>query len=269
MEFLHAYVNKDNHSKISNNIKFLRYITKKLGIQKVISVILEAENQQNLESETLFQSFLDFLRFEDLLTIEEQQEYLMDYIKHTSILTPTEVKPKFLAANVDQSPISFENPLLKKMDTDNFSFVEQKKVSPTSHPSFPNSPNFEILKNRQNDNKMDLQMKIKEKSFEKIMLTPDDSQINKNPKSSNLTHKSDDNLPSYYSGKLFEASAKDHFIDAQLENEMVGNDCKYNSLQVPIKKSWSERFPKKSSCFEERYDDDAIDDERRESQSYQ
>jgi len=251
-------------------------MTKKLGIQKIISLILEAELQQSLQNETLFQSFLDLLRSYDYLTVEEQQEYLMDYIKHNSLLTPTELKAKFLpSTNNDQSPISFENPLFKKIDTENFSFTEQKKVSALSQTnlnSYTNSPNFtnfELLQknlNEKKSNPVDLSMKRKEMSYEKMALNPIDTQINKNPKSSNVSHKSEEIFPSFYSGKLFEPSAKDHYIDVQLENEKIGNDFKYNSLNVPIKKSWSEKFPKKSSFLEENFDNL---DERRESQSYQ
>ena len=249
---------------------------KKLGIRKIMTLILSAESQQQTaQNETLFQRFLDELRSYDYLTIEEQQEYLMDYIKHGSLLTPGENKGKYTSKkNNDQSPALFESKMKKLDSENNFSFTEQKKIhqnSQTNLNSFSNSPNFEVLKknhlhlkNEENSNSNILTSKT-----EKFMIIPADAMLNKNPKASNLTHKSDDILPSFYSGRLIEPSPKENFIENHMENlNLTGDDDhKYSSLKLQkILKSWSGGFQKS-----EKFDDfdDSINDERRESRSFQ
>lgn len=273
-EFINSYVNKDNLD-IQSSIKFMRYICKKIGNRRVISHILTAEAEQMSENETLFQHFIDELRFSGVLTVEEQQEYLIDYMKHNSLLTPADTKNKFASTLVDQSPISFENKLMKKNDNEyNFSFTDNKKPSVTSQTNainLANSPNFVYLQKKRAISKKEFHSNegnLKENSLLRKKLSHNgETSINKNPKSSNLTHKSEEDLPSFYSGKLMDPSPKENYFEQHLENAKI-DDYKFHSLKLPkIFKSTSEKFYPSKPAF---YEDDAflLGDERRESYSY-
>lgn len=248
----------------------MRYICKKIGNRKVISHILTAESEQTCENETLLQHFIDELRFHDLLTVEEQQEYLLDYMKHNSLLTPADTKNKFNSTLVDQSPISFENKMLKKTENEhNFSFTDNKKPSVSSQANqlnLINSPNFMYLQKLRAMSKKESQNNESHiKEMRKKFSHNGEMTINKNPKSSNLTHKSEDDLPSFYSGKLMDPSPKENYLDQHLEN--VKTD-EFHSLKLPkIFKSTSEKFYPHNPVS---YEDDCflLGDERRESYSY-
>lgn len=253
-------MNKDN-ATIQHSLKFVSYLCKKIGKKNVLSIILQAESELLQENETLFQHFLDELRLSGLLSFDEQQEYLSDYIKHNSILTPADTR-KTLGG--DQSPISFENKIFRKNDTSTCSF---QKTSSSFHnnlsPNFGHSPNFDYLK------------KPEKIPHEKHM-PPDPSlkknmsrMTDKNPKSSNLTSKSEENLPSFYSGKqLFDPSPKENLLENYTENERHHHYTFYSpSLKAPkFLKSLSENlFPNNDQEME---DPEVFYDERTESKSF-
>lgn len=271
-----SYLNKDN-SIIHTNTQFLRYITKKLGIQPIISLILTAESEKPSQNKTLFQCFVDELRFNDCLSIEEQQEYLMDYLKHESLLTPLKNKGRIIGniGNKEQSLVSFENKLIgRQLDTESFSFNRGEKIVINSQ----NNINLELLKKKQgglNDNKE----KIGLKNIEKAIILPRASHL-KNPKSSDITHKTEE-LPSFYSGRLFDQSHKENFnefekhkleedfMENNLENRLIEKEFQFHSLKAvgPIRKCWSEKELKQEEEDEVEEEEEGIGD-RKESRSY-
>ncbi len=282
LSFISSYLNKDN--SFSNNAKFLRFIMKKLGLQRTIQLILSAETSQNCDNETLFQRFIDELIKRKLLSIDEMQEFL---VKNSSVLTPAEVYKKSML-------FSFEN------KEENFSFAGENKENSNNFIQ-KDSPIFndKISKRYENDdeklNRKSIEKliaktsekhveKINENIIEKIIENPEEILLKKtkekeaekvhfshkfhdiinrnNAKSSVITHKSEE-LPSFYSGKLFEASPKSNFLDNLFENP----DENYIFSRKMVK-SWSEKFENFEKINRDLCEEGSFDEERTESRSY-
>lgn len=123
--FLSDYLNKDS-SFIKNvpNISFFIWnLSTKLNYKQIFKEIIKAEHKKCCKNETFFQRFLDSLRKQGIISIEEQQEYL--FSSHEKI------------QNNDNencaSAFSFQKPHKKYESTKNLFAIKDK------------TPDFEIF----------------------------------------------------------------------------------------------------------------------------
>lgn len=77
--FLSDYLNKDSSfvKNVPNISHFLWNLSTKLPFKQIFKEIIKAEHKKCCKNETLFQRFLDLLRKQAIISIEEQQEYLL------------------------------------------------------------------------------------------------------------------------------------------------------------------------------------------------